>query len=150
MDVERVEALVNLMKAEGIAELTIESPDFKVSIKRELPPATGGASAAPEVAPVGPYAPQAPEGVTEAGPLAVRSPAVGRLQLAEGVAVGRVVAAGQVLAVVEAMRIPNEVRSPAAGTILEILATEGAVVEYGQPLITIEPSPEVNVHETEV
>lgn len=149
MDVERVEALVSLMKAEGIAELAIESPDLKISIKRE-PAAAANAPAPYEVAPVEPHAPEAAEGEAETGPVLVRSPAVGRLQLAEGVALGRVVAAGQVLAIVEAMRIPNEVRSPGAGTILEILATEGSVVEYGQPLITVEPSQEVSVDETEV
>ena len=154
MDVERVEALVNLMKAEGIAELTIESPDLKISIKRNLAGSPGSAPVlVAESEPGGQPSPQAPQGAAAdvaTGPVAVTSPAVGRLQLAEGVAAGHLVAAGQVLAIVEAMRIPNEVRAPAAGTVLEVLATEGSVVEYGQLLMTIEPSREVIVDETEV
>jgi acetyl-CoA carboxylase biotin carboxyl carrier protein len=148
MDLERIEALVNLMKSEGLTELTVESPDFKISIKREASPVAGGAPVSSGPARVESFPPEAP--MMETGPIAVRSPAVGRLQLAEGVALGHVVAAGQVVAVVESMRIPNEVRAPAAGTVLEIFAQEGSVVEYGQPLMTIEPNLEVTIDETEV
>jgi acetyl-CoA carboxylase biotin carboxyl carrier protein len=149
MDIERIEALVNLMKDEGIAELTVESPDFKVSIKRD--PAGASVAVAPSPGAEGGAAePMRKLPPAETGPLAVTSPAVGRLQLAEGTAVGQVVAAGQVLAIVEAMRIPNEVRAPGAGTIVEVLVTEGAVVEYGQPLMMIEPSAEVVIDETEL
>lgn len=150
MDVERVEALVNLMKEEGIAELTVESPDFKISIKRDLSAAAAGTGAAPESPRIGSPASESGAPAVVTGPVAVTSPAVGRVQLAEGIASGVVVAAGQVVAVVEAMRIPNEVRAAFAGTVLEILVPDGSVVEYGQPLITIEPSAEVGADETEL
>ena len=150
MDVERIEALVNLMKQERIAELTIESPDLKISIKRDLSSASGGVVIAPGSPQLGSSAPDSSPIPVETGPVAVTSPAVGRLQLPEGIAPGEVVAAGRVVAVVEAMRIPNEVRAPVAGTILEVLAQEGSVVEYGQPLMTIEPSGEADADETEL
>jgi len=150
MDVERVEALVNLMKEEGIAELTIESPDFKISIKRDLSAAAAGTKAAPGSLHIGSPAPESGAPAAATGPVAVTSPAVGRVQLGEGVAPGVVVAAGQVVAVVEAMRIPNEVRAAFAATVLEVLVQDGSVVEYGQPLMMIEPSGEVSADETEL
>ncbi|KPJ61852.1 hypothetical protein AMK68_05630 [candidate division KD3-62 bacterium DG_56] len=150
MDVEQVEALVSLMKEEGIAELTVESPDFKISIKRDLSAAAAGAPAAPGSLHIDSPGAESAAPPVATGPVAVASPAVGRVQLAEGIASGVVVAAGQVVAVVEAMRIPNEVRAAFAGTVLDILVQNGSVVEYGQTLMTIEPSGEMSADETEL
>lgn len=54
--------------------------------------------------------------------------------------VGGEVKAGQTLCIVEAMKVMNEIKSDVSGTVREILADDGNIVEYGQPLIAIDPS----------
>lgn len=55
------------------------------------------------------------------------------------VRVGSVVRSGDVVAVVESLRVPNEVHAPAAGRVALLLVEEGQGVEYGQPLMVLEP-----------
>jgi biotin carboxyl carrier protein len=54
-------------------------------------------------------------------------------------AAGDEVAAGQVIGAIEAMKVANDVPSPVGGVVREVLAVDGAAVEYGQPLVLIEP-----------
>jgi acetyl-CoA carboxylase biotin carboxyl carrier protein len=56
------------------------------------------------------------------------------------VKVGDAVKTGQVVGIVESLKIPNEVMAPVAGSITEVIAAEGQAVEYGQPLLLITPS----------
>ena len=65
-----------------------------------------------------------------------RSPSPGAPPFVEG---GAHVSAGDTLAIVEVMKLMNQLVSPAAGTVRAILAENGARVEYGQPLIAIDP-----------
>lgn len=139
MDLERIERLIELMKQTGVAEISIEQPDYKISIKG------AGSSAAAKSA-----AEQAaePEATAGAGVVEVRAHMLGIFRHgdgsgpASGVEVGERVAAGQILGTIEAMKVHSEVHSPVAGTIKEVLVGEGASVEYGQPLFTILPETE--------
>jgi len=82
--------------------------------------------------------PAAPEG-------AVTSPMVGVAYLspepgvANFVAVGQIVAAGQTLLLIEAMKTFNQIKAPFAGTVARILVASGSPVEYGEALMVIEP-----------
>ena len=73
----------------------------------------------------------------------VRSPMVGMFYVAPSpdedsfVKVGQEVLSGQTLAIVEAMKMMNEITAPAPGVVVEVLAANGAQVEYDQPLFRI-------------
>ncbi|MDQ3815269.1 MAG: biotin/lipoyl-binding protein [Armatimonadota bacterium] len=53
---------------------------------------------------------------------------------------GEIVAAGQVIGIVESLKIPNEITAPVEGRVIEVLVEEGQGVEYGQPLVSLEPT----------
>jgi biotin carboxyl carrier protein len=142
MDIERIQRLIDLMKQSGVAELSIEQPDLKISIKRGGAPAKG-AQAVPDIA----------EGDSSAAgltlqPVEVLAQRVGVFHHGDGsdpasvVRVGRKVAAGQVLGTIEAMKVKDEVRCPLPGTVSEVLVEEGAAVQYGQVLFRLTPEME--------
>ena len=142
MDLERVQRLIDLMKQSGVSELTIEQPDFKVSIKRGGSPAHH-ASSVPQAAGAEPSA----EPLTLL-PIEVLAQLVGVFHHGDGsdpasvVRVGRQVAAGQVLGSIEAMKVRNEVRSPVSGRVSEVVVGDGAAVQYGQVLFRVTPEME--------
>jgi len=127
MDLEELRRLCALMREEGLVELTLEEGGRRVTLRRALQ--------AP--------APAAPPPPAEG--LIVRSPVVGTFWIrpAPGeppfVKVGDLVQPGQVLCIVEAMKVMNEVRAEVAGVVEEILVEEGDPVEYGQPLFRLRP-----------
>jgi acetyl-CoA carboxylase biotin carboxyl carrier protein len=142
MDIERIQRLIDLMKQSGVAELSIEQPDLKISIKRGGAPAKG-AHAAPDIA----------EGDSSAAgltlqPVEVLAQRVGVFHHGDGsdpasvARVGRKVAAGQVLGTIEAMKVKDEVRCPLAGMVSEVLIEDGAAVQYGQVLFRLTPEME--------
>ncbi|HWE91120.1 MAG TPA: biotin/lipoyl-containing protein [Pseudonocardiaceae bacterium] len=101
----------------------------------------GQPTESPGTAPTGPTGPTAdPAGAHQV----ITSPMVGVVYLAPEpnadtfVAVDSEVQAGQQLCVVEAMKLMNAVRAEQAGTVVDVLVNDGAAVEYGQPLFTID------------
>lgn len=145
MDLTKIEELIALMRKSGVTQLSVELPDYKVSIKRGVEPA-----GTPQVSGATPsattmVAPTVREDGSEAGPLTVISPVVGifhnggtgpdRVLIEEGGRVRR----GQLLAAIEAMKVPNEVRSPSDGVITSVAVEDGGVVEYGQTLFLMLP-----------
>ncbi len=148
MDLKRVEELVEFMRESGLTHLSLELPDFKVSITRgpEGPEVTaegGAAPSEPERADVGRPAAEAEQG--EATGLQVVAPVVGvfhnggMLDPRDIVAVGDRVEEGQLIAAIEAMKVPNELRAPVSGRVTHLLVEDGSAVEYGQTLFVIEP-----------
>jgi biotin carboxyl carrier protein len=146
MDLERIEELIDLMRRSGVTQLSLELPDCKVSITRagepgapEPPPpaaADPGAAARPlEAAPVG----------SAREPTVITSPVVGLFRNGGGsqsrgaLVLGDRVTRGMLLATIEAMKVPNEVRSPVDGVVSAVFVEDGATVEYGQRLFAIEP-----------
>ncbi len=105
-------------------------------------PAPAPAPAAPAHAPTAPAAPAAPAAEAPVGHL-VKSPIVGIFysspspDAAPFVAPGTVVKPGQTLCIIEAMKLMNEVNSPVAGTVAEVLVKNGDRVEFGQPMLRI-------------
>lgn len=146
MDHDEIKKLIDLLKDTDITELHIEREGTKFRIKREKYPYSMGA-----VPPPGP--PAAERIVTEKGEAAaeeklvtISSPIVGIFHRSPSpdaqpyVEIGSAVRKGQVLCIVEAMKLMNEIESDCDGIISKILIENGQPVEYGEPLFMIEPS----------
>ena len=150
MDLRKLKKLIDLVEQSGIAELEITEGEEKVRISRGAvaqtvapaavqPPVAPGIAqpAAPGSAPAQPQAAAEPEGHTMKAPMVgtfYRAPAPGAKAFVE---VGQQVAEGDVVCIIEAMKLLNEIEAERAGTIKAILAENGQPVEYGQPLFVI-------------
>ena len=164
MKIEQVLELVKAVSDSDLTEFKYEESGVKLSLKKTSDRIVQvQAPAAPVIAPpVMPAAPEmtvsaqttpAEEGAGNTGDLEreekvpegniVKSPLVGTFYAAPAedaeafVKVGDSVEKGQVLAIVEAMKLMNEIESDFAGTVTEILVENGQPVEYGQPLFVI-------------
>lgn len=165
MNQKELKELIEFLIEKDIAEFELERGDVKVRIKRAgeqsivhshaeprffaVPPAaapveaaaTPSAPAAPAAKPAAPAAaPPAEEGLHT-----VKSPIVGTFYEAPSpgappfAKVGDTVEVGQVLCIVEAMKLLNEIESDVAGEIVKKLAGNGQPIEYGQELFVIRP-----------
>jgi acetyl-CoA carboxylase biotin carboxyl carrier protein len=144
LDLDQLRELIQLLDESNLTEIEVEHDDDRIRIRRD--PVANVATVAPSVAPASsePEAelssPAEPDGVF------VTSPFVGTFYRAPSpdgepfVEVGDSFAAGQILCIVEAMKLMNEIESEVAGTIVEVLVENGKPVEYGDPLFRIETS----------
>jgi acetyl-CoA carboxylase biotin carboxyl carrier protein len=160
MNQKELKELIEFLIEKDIAEFELERGDVKVRIKRAgdssaAPPETrffAMHSAPPPTMPVvqaaaAPPAPAAPAEApaAESGLHEVRSPIVGTFYESPSpgappfVKVGDVVQAGQVLCIIEAMKLMNEIEADASGEIVKRLANNGQPIEYGQALFLIRP-----------
>jgi len=155
---DRLRELVDFLKENGIAEFDIDRPDLKMRIKFAGAAGQGAADLAMAhhvIAQHGHAAVPAP-GSTPAAAAApaeepaeklheVTSPIVGTFYDSPSpgsppfVKIGDQVEAGQVLCIVEAMKLMNEIECDVAGEVVKRIATTGQPVEYGQPLFAIRP-----------
>lgn len=153
MDIRKVKKLIELLEESGIAEIEIKEGEEAVRISR-LP--TGQVApqyvSAPAPAPAPVAAPAAPAAAGAVAPLArrkddanmVTAPMVGTYYAAASptakpfVAVGDAVKEGDVLCIIEAMKMMNQIESDRAGKVTAIMCTNGDPVEFGQPLFVIE------------
>lgn len=147
IDTRLVRKLAGILTDTGLTEIEVERGGLKIRVSRQT---TGAAvyAAAPAPAPV--MAAAAPQAAAAAAPAAlargeqIKSPMVGTVYLAPQpgadpfVKVGDKVTAGQTLMIVEAMKTMNPIPAPRAGTVLELLVTDGDPVEFGEPLAVIE------------
>ena len=153
VDIDLVRALAQVLDETDLTEVEVEDGARKVRVVRKPAPVQAAASYAP--APAYAPAPQQPQlaaPTIEAGAAAapisavppVTSPMVGTVYLAANpeakpfVAVGQKVAAGDTLVIVEAMKVMNPIVAPAAGTVTQILVSNGQPVEFDQPLVVVE------------
>lgn len=145
-----VQSLIDLLKENNLTELELEREGLRIRLRRESPasvlssPARDSASTAPEISAQG--QPASVPGETSRF-ITVTSPIVGTFYRSPSpdadpyVEEGDVVKKGQVLCIVEAMKLMNEIESEVDGRIVKILAESTKPVEYGQPLFLIDPSP---------
>ena len=154
MDIRKVKKLIELLEESGIAEIEIKEGEEAVRISR-MP--TGGQvvaqyapmapapmmappAAAPAIAAIA--APEAP--ARRANEHVVAAPMVGTFYASASpgakpfVEIGSEVKEGQVLCIIEAMKMMNQIESDKAGKVTAIMATNGDPVEFGQPLFVIE------------
>lgn len=149
-EIEYIEKLANLADEKQLTEITVEDGDKAIIIKRGM---QGVQVAAPVSVPAAPQAaaPAAPSQQTSSAPAAeqpkgtaITSPMVGAFYAAPSpgakpfVKVGDTVAAGQVVCIVEAMKLMNEIESEVSGKITQICVEDGQSVEYGQVLMYVE------------
>jgi acetyl-CoA carboxylase biotin carboxyl carrier protein len=154
LDIRKVKKLIELLEESGIAEIEIKEGEEAVRISRmptgqvvthvaqAMAPAPVMAAPAAAAAPVAGAAP-APA-VRNAREHVVAAPMVGTFYAAATpgakpfVEIGTEVKEGQVLCIIEAMKMMNQIESDKAGKITAIMATNGDPVEFGQPLFVIE------------
>jgi acetyl-CoA carboxylase biotin carboxyl carrier protein len=163
MNQKELKELIDFLIEKDISEFELERGDVKVRIKRggetaatvithavpmahmpmAAPPAASNQSAPASSAPASPFA--APPAAAEEELHTVKSPIVGTFYEAPGpgalpfVKPGDQVAAGQVLCIIEAMKLMNEIEADASGEVVKVLVNNGQPVEYGQPLFAIRP-----------
>jgi len=165
MNQKELKELIDFLIEKDISEFELERGDVKVRIKRgadaaapviahavpiaPMPIASGAHTASQASAPAAPVTAPSP-GAGAPAPVeeelhTVKSPIVGTFYEAPGpgalpfVKPGDQVAAGQVLCIIEAMKLMNEIESDTSGEIVKVLANNGQPVEYGQPLFAIRP-----------
>ncbi|NVK22602.1 MAG: acetyl-CoA carboxylase biotin carboxyl carrier protein [Kangiellaceae bacterium] len=149
MDLRKIKKLIELVEESGIAELEIQEGEESVRISRSSSTAPApiqhfaapAAMPAPTAAPVAEVAAPVAE---ETSGHAIRSPMVGTFYAAPSpgakdfVTVGQQVKAGDVLCIVEAMKMMNQIESDVSGTVKAILLSNGEPVEYDEPMFIIE------------
>lgn len=147
MNYKEIKELIELIRDTDVAEIEVERSGTRIRLRRERK--DSGTVHVREVAVAPAPAPRegAPPPVQEEQAVAgmVRSPLVGTFYGAPDpnskpfVEVGERVAKGQVLCIVEAMKLMNEIEAEVAGVVAEAFLADGQPVEYGQPLFRIEP-----------
>lgn len=157
MELDKIIELIHTVSESNLTQFTMEEGNLKISMKTDkqtkvvaAPQAVAAVPAAAVVETIQPAAPsqdstQQPQEETLDGNV-VKSPLVGTFYNAPSpdaepyVKVGDTVKKGQVLAIVEAMKLMNEIESEFDGTVEKILVSNEEVVEYGQPLFVIKGS----------
>jgi acetyl-CoA carboxylase biotin carboxyl carrier protein len=158
-DIDDLKQLIEFLKQYQVAEFDLDRGDLKIRLKfaqesassaglselarliQSAPPA-GRTAAAPAAA----AQPVAANQVEEEALHVVKSPMVGTFYASPSpgasafVSPGETVEKGQVICIVEAMKLMNEIESDAAGEIVKCLVTNGQAIEFGQPLFTVRPA----------
>jgi acetyl-CoA carboxylase biotin carboxyl carrier protein len=140
--VERVRELAGLLEEYRLTAVSASWSD--VSIRLERLPGPVPLPVEPGPVPTGPAAPAQPLPSSPAA-VTIESPMVGTFYAAPSpgaepfVREGDRVKAGQVLCIIEAMKLMNEIEAKMDGTVLKILVENGVAVEYSQPLFQFEP-----------
>ncbi len=158
MNLKELKELIEMLKDTDISEVEIERSGVKVRLRKggdvtfhpamprmEYPPAAIVAPAVPEAAAPAAAA-EKPAESAKSSQIKVTSPIVGTFYRSSSpdkpayVETGDSVKKGQVLCIIEAMKLMNEIESETSGKIVQILVENGHPVEYGQPLFVIEPA----------
>lgn len=161
MDLKEIQDLIRFVSKSGVTEVEVEREGFKIVIKAERPtteyhavvpqqimmPAPAAAApaavqaAAPAPAASAPAAAPAAEGGVN-----IKSPMIGTFYRSSGpdkepfVKVGDRVEKGQVVCIIEAMKLFNEIESEVSGVVTKVLVENASPVEYDQPLFLVDPA----------
>tara|TARA_B110000459_G_scaffold179306_1_gene205218 strand:- start:389 stop:892 length:504 start_codon:yes stop_codon:yes gene_type:complete len=167
MTINEIQDLIKFIAKAGVTEVEIEKQDFKITIKSPLPKRKGEAAQAEALMQVplsmapGMQAPHAPQPIAAAAApvveqsaeekqlenyITVKSPMIGTFYRRSApdkdafVEVGQSIKVGDVLCVIEAMKLFNEIESEMTGKIVKILVDDNSPVEYDQPLFLVDPA----------
>lgn len=162
MKAKEIQDLIDFIAKSGLNKVNIETEEFKISVKRDpdqqvtyvkeaasapaiQAPAAASAPAAPQ-APATPAAPAAAPANAESKYIAIKAPMIGTFYRSSSpdkpsfVNVGDEVKKGQVICIIEAMKLFNEIESEVSGKIVKVLVDNANPVEYDQPLFLVDPS----------
>lgn len=160
MDLKEIQNLIRFVAKSGASEVKLEMDDVKITIKTgeddKAPTTFVQQMPAMQMAPQAP-APAAPAAAAPAAPAApaedenskyitIKSPIIGTFYRKPApdkpmfVEVGKQISEGDVLCVIEAMKLFNEIESEVSGTIVKILVDDSSPVEFDQPLFLVDPS----------
>jgi len=158
MDLKEIQNLIKFVANSGVAEVKLEMDDVKITIRTTLEgnvseatyvqmpaqPAIQQPAVPQQIAPVAPT-PAAPA-AENSNYITIKSPIIGTFYRKPTpdkpmfVEVGDTIAKGDVLCVIEAMKLFNEIESEVSGKIVKILVDDMSPVEYDQPLFLVDPS----------
>lgn len=154
LDLDQIRAVIQIASEADLAELEVESPSLKISVKRsprlssrsgDAPSAFGGRAGTTE-------SPSASgDGAVDSDTVPIVAPMVGTFYRAPTpgappfVHEGDLITPGQTVCIIEAMKLFNEIQSDLQGTIVKILLENAVPVEYGQPLFLVRPPASVKV-----
>ncbi|RJP01987.1 acetyl-CoA carboxylase biotin carboxyl carrier protein [Exiguobacterium sp. RIT452] len=151
MKIDQLKQVLEMLDQSSVNELSLETDTYKLKLKKQNDSVVVSHQApAPVAAPAQPAAPVAeatPEenAVSEADTVTINALMVGTFYSRPNpdkpsfVKVGDQIEVGQVICVLEAMKLFNNLNSEVAGTVVEILVADGDLVEFGQPLFRIRP-----------
>jgi len=154
MDIKQIQDLIRFVSKSGVNEVSIEQEGFKITIKTNQAPTIVHASVPVEhhhapapatIAAPSAAAPPAEASVDTSKYITVRSPMIGTFYRSASpekpifVNVGDEIKPGDVLCIIEAMKLFNEIESEVSGRIVKILSDNASPVEYDQPLFLVEP-----------
>ena len=159
MDLKEIQNLIKFVSNSGVAEVKLETGDIKITIRttleghapeitylqqapiqQALPQAAPAQQAAPAATPASPAVDDNSKYITVKSPIIgtfYRKPAPDKPMFVE---VGSTIAKGDVLCVVEAMKLFNEIEAEISGKIVKILIDDMSPVEFDQPLFLVDPS----------
>ena len=147
MDIRKVKKLIELLEESNIDEIEIKEGEESVRISRNSAQAIAAAAAAATPVAAAPAPAPAPAATPEAAPViaghVVNSPMVGTFYRSPSptspsfVEVGQTVKIGDVVCIVEAMKMMNQIEADKAGTVGAVMVENGEPVEFDQPLFTI-------------
>lgn len=157
MNKKEIEELIKFVAKAGVSEVNLELKDFKITIKNSSPKVEQVYHAAPAPMPVAQFAAPAPAAAAPAAPapapvaddskyITIKSPMIGTFYRASGpdkpilANVGDEIKPGNVLCIIEAMKLFNEIESEVSGRIVKVLVDNLKPVEYDTPLFLVDPS----------
>lgn len=163
-DIEDLRQLIEFLKSHGVSEFDVDRGDMKLRLKfnpvesgpaglsdlarllQSAPQGVAQAAGATAQAGAAPAATAEPAANPEAGLHMVKSPIVGTYYgspspgAAPFVAPGDHVEKGQVIAIIEAMKLMNEIEADVSGEVVKCLVANGQAIEFGQPLFSVRPA----------
>ncbi len=165
MDIKQIHELIKFVSKSGVNEVSLEQKEFKITIKTNPAPTfvtasiptaipvqnVVNSSPSPELAPIelsgmgGTKSEAATKAADTSNFLTIKSPMIGTFYRSPSpdkplfINVGDEVKVGQVVCIIEAMKLFNEIESDVSGRVVKILADNASPVEYDQPLFLVEP-----------
>lgn len=161
MDIREIQNLIKFVAKSGATEVKLEMDDIKITIKttdaassetttyvQHVPQQMQQMQQAPAApaAPQAPAAPAAPAADDNSKYITIKSPIIGTLYRKPSpdkpvfVEVGSTISKGDVVCVIEAMKLFNEIESEVSGKIVKVLVDDASPVEFDQPLFLVDPS----------
>ncbi len=159
MDIKEIQNLIKFVAKSGASEVKLEMDDVKITIRtgtdqkgdattyvQQIPVNQPVAQAIPAAAPAAPPVTEKPAESDDSKYITIKSPIIGTFYRKPSpdkpvfVEVGSSIGEGDVLCVIEAMKLFNEIESEVSGKIVKILVDDASPVEFDQPLFLVDPS----------